>query len=180
MGDEWLRSTPITHPLTHLIVLIGLPGSGKSSLAAELLHACPQRRLIATDAIRSQLFGSEAVQGPWLQVWLEVRQQFLQAVRQIQAQEVSEAIYDATNVVRRQRRQALALARSSGFDYITGLWLNVPLWLCLERNQHRDRQVPPAVILQMHRRLVGAPPSLEDGFDELIDRSSPLPFKLLD
>jgi predicted kinase len=155
-------------PTPHLILLIGLPGSGKSSVAARLLQECPERRLISTDRIRAELFGDEAVQGPWLKVWKEVEKQFQQTVQQISAGMVQAAIYDATNVVRKQRREAIALAHSSGFNYITGLWLNPPLWVCLERNEKRDRQVPPPIILDMHRSLIGAPPALEEGMDRLI------------
>ncbi|MGA7937351.1 MAG: AAA family ATPase, partial [Kovacikia sp.] len=130
---------------------------------------CPQRRLISTDAIRSQLFGDEAIQGPWLKVWQEVGHQFHQTVQQIAAGEVLEAIFDATNGVRKQRREAIALARSSGFTYLTGLWLNPPLGICLERNQQRDRQVPLSVILNMHRSLRETPPKLQEGLDKLIE-----------
>ncbi|WP_421656916.1 AAA family ATPase [Leptothermofonsia sp. ETS-13] len=156
-------------PTSHLILLIGLPGSGKSSVAARLLQECPERRLISTDRIRAELFGDEAVQGPWLKVWNEVEKQFRQTVQQIGAGMVQEAIYDATNVVRKQRRDAIALARISGFTCITGLWLNPPLWVCLERNEKRDRQVPVSVILDMHRSLISAPPTLEEGIDRLIE-----------
>lgn len=97
-----------------------------------------------------------------------VDRQMHQTLQQILRGEVSEAIYDATNVVRRQRRQAIDQMRGCGFTHITGLWLKTPLWLCLSRNRHRDRQVPEEVILQMHRRLSGAPPSLADGFDRLV------------
>lgn len=159
--------TPSQSPVP-LILLIGLPGSGKSTLAAKLTYECPKRRLISTDRIRAQLFGDEATQGPWQQVWWEVRQQFCQTVAQIKQQEAVAGIYDATNVVRRQRRQALALARDCGFTQIIGLWCNLPLEVCWERNQHRDRQVPEAVLLRMHRRLQGAPPDLQEGFDQLL------------
>ncbi|UBF29757.1 hypothetical protein K9N68_14520 [Kovacikia minuta CCNUW1] len=74
-----------------------------------------------------------------------------------------------TNVVRKQRREAIALARDAGFTYITGFWLNTPLWLCLQRNEHRDRQVPVSVILDMHRSLMGAPPALQEGLDKLLE-----------
>jgi len=160
---------PHRSPSTHLIILIGLPGSGKSTVAGKLLHACSQRRLVATDRIRSHLFGDEAIQGAWLRVWHEVRQQFRQTVQQIEAGTVQEAIFDATNVVRKQRREAIALARESGFTYITGLWLNTPLWVCLERNEKRDRKVEPPVILNMYRSLISAPPSLQEGLDKLIE-----------
>jgi predicted kinase len=152
-----------------LILLIGLPGSGKSTLASKLLEEEARRRVISTDELRSRLFGDAATQGTWLSIWREVGCQFQQTVRQILDGEVSEAIYDATNVVRRQRRQAIALARQTGFTQITGFWLNLPLELCLERNQQRDRQVPEAILLRMHRRLTAAPPTLEEGFDRLVE-----------
>lgn len=88
-------------------------------------------------------------------------------MQQAVAQSV-EAVYDATNAVRQHRREAIALARNTGFTHITGLWLDVPLEACLERNQNRDRIVPKEVILQMHSSLLDAPPSRQDGFDELI------------
>lgn len=156
--------------MPRLLLLIGLPGSGKSTLAAQLLQACLHRRLISTDAIRAQLFGNEQIQGDWFLVWKEVGCQMRDAVQLIHAGQATEAIYDATNVVRKQRRQAIALARASGFTHITGVWLNTPIKVCLQRNQARDRQVPQAIIDRMHRRLWGAPPALQDGMDELIHR----------
>lgn len=155
--------------MARLILLIGLPGSGKSTFANYLVNECPKRRLISTDAIRALLFGEEAIQGPWGVVFREVGRQFRETVQQIQQGDVSEAIYDATNVVRKQRRQAIALARASGFTHITGIWLNVPLWLCLKRNQVRDRQVPEEVIFRMSRRLYGAPPAEPEGLDQVIE-----------
>ncbi len=155
-------------PTPRLLLLIGLPGSGKSFYVQELLRDCPQRRVISTDEIRSRLFGHPAIQGPWLQIWREVGLEFRQAVEQIGTGEVSEAIYDATNAVRRQRRKAIALARQCGFTHITGVWLHTPVELCLERNQARDRTVPPSVILKMNRSLLAAPPTLPEGFDRLL------------
>lgn len=149
--------------MTKLLLLIGLPGSGKSTLASRLCVEYPGSQLISTDAIRAQLFGSQEVQGPWPLVWREVEQQFQQAVAHS-----SVAIYDATNAVRRYRKEAIALARATGFTHIIGLWWDTPLCLCLERNKKRDRNVPEEVILQMHSSLFNAPPIQEEGFDYLI------------
>ncbi len=148
--------------MTRLIILIGLPGSGKSTLARKIVTRYLQCRLISTDAIRGQLFGNEGIQGPWLQVWQEVQQQFHQAVSQ-----TSLVIYDATNTQRRRRREVIDLARETGFSYITGLWLDKSLELCLERNKQRQRQVPEEVIMKMYRQLTDAPPSCEEGLDRL-------------
>lgn len=151
--------------MTKLIMLIGLPGSGKSSLARYWIKKYSQWRLVSTDTIRAQLFGNESVQGSWLLVWKRVEQQFCQAVK-----EAPITIYDATNAARKQRKEAIALARTTGFTYIAGVWLNLPLSLCLERNQKRSRIVPEEVILRMYRQLQDAPPALADGLDRLYIR----------
>ncbi|NWF60045.1 MAG: AAA family ATPase [Fischerella sp.] len=149
--------------MTKLILLIGLPGSGKSTLAKQLLAECPQRRLVSTDAIRGQLFGNEALQGPWLWIWWEVKRQFQEAIAT-----GSTVIYDATNAQRRHRREVITLARDIGFTHISGIWINTPVWLCLARNKRRERRVPEEVIFRMYRQLRDAPPSLEEGLDCLI------------
>lgn len=166
---QHLHLPPLEPTDVRLLVLIGLPGSGKSSLAAALVQQCPQRCLIATDVIRSQLFGDEAIQENWLKVWREVGKQFQHAVQQIATGQSLEAVYDATNAVRRDRRRVIALAHAYGFTNITGIWVNTPLEVCLQRNQQRDRRVPDSVILQMYRRLMGAPPAVADGCDRVLE-----------
>ncbi|MDV2996615.1 MAG: hypothetical protein N4J56_006269 [Chroococcidiopsis sp. SAG 2025] len=163
-----LLSTPYS-----LILLVGLPGSGKSTLVGQLVAADPKLQLISTDKIRERLFGNEVIQGEWLLVWREVQRQFQQATIQISRGEVSTAIYDATNAQRRHRREVIVYARAAGFKQIVGLWVDTPVWLCLARNRRRDRQVPEEVILRMHRQLRDAPPSLSEGLDCLL-RSSQL------
>ncbi|MBD2566754.1 AAA family ATPase [Anabaena lutea] len=146
-----------------LLLLIGLPGSGKSTLATQLLAECPQMQLISTDAIRGQLFGSEATQGAWLLIWREIQRQFQQAISANQG-----VIFDATNAKRCDRRELITQARNFGFTHITGIWVKTPVWLCLARNQRRIRQVPEEIIFRMHRQLRDAPPSVEEGLDRLI------------
>jgi len=79
-----------------------------------------------TDAIRSQLFGDEAIQGPWL--FMEV------APLQSRCANLSAAAregFTMPRMPRRHRREVIALARATGFTHITGLWLDTPVWLCL-------------------------------------------------
>ena len=154
--------------MSTLIILIGLPGSGKSTLARHLTCQDDPWCLISTDLIRAQLYGDEATQGDWRSIWQEVQRQFAETVRQCCEGKTLGAIYDATNAVRKQRRQVILAGRSHHFTEIQGLWLDVPLAVCLERNRGRSRQVPEAVILRMHRRLTGAPPSVEEGLNSLV------------
>ncbi len=148
--------------MRRLIILIRIPASGKSTLAKRIVTRYPQCLLISSDAIRAKLFGDEAIQGPWFQVWQKVKQQFHQALSIN-----SLAIYDATNAQRRQRRQVIDMARETGFNHITGLWLDKPLELCLERNRQRQRQIPEEVIIKMYRQLTETPPTIQEGLDKL-------------
>lgn len=167
-----LPQLPLPATMVKLILLIGLPGSGKSSLAQKLLSVEPKLKLISSDRIRKQLFGDEAIQGAWFLIWQQVQREFGQAHGEISQKIVQAAIYDATNAQRRNRREAIAIARATGFTHITGLWVDTPVWLCLSRNRQRSRIVPEEVIFRMHRQLRDAPPSLNEGLDELIRLSA--------
>jgi predicted kinase len=160
---------PLVYPLT---LMIGVPGSGKSFLATRLVQGNSGRRVISTDAIRARLFGNESTQGAWWLVWREAQRQLQQTIEQITQGQLQSVIYDATHARRRYRRQAIAQVRAIGFTYITGLWVDTPELLCVERNRQRTRQVPDAVIQRMHRQLMGAPPSLDEGLDCLIRYTS--------
>lgn len=162
------NSSPSDRFTVPLILLIGLPGSGKTTLAGQIQSIDRGYIVISTDRIRAELFGDEAIQGAWPLIERSLQQKMQQAIEQIRQQQAIAVLYDATNAVRRDRRHFSAKARSIGFNHVTGLWVDTPLPLCLERNQQRQRQVPEPVILRMHRRLTGAPPSLAEGLDCLI------------
>jgi predicted kinase len=147
--------------MAEAIILIGIPGSGKTTLARQLLRS-PAYHYVSPDRIRQDLYGAMEEQGRWIQIWNHVEAQFLQAAGR------QSIIYDATNYRARYRRQVIELCRRHQCHPITGLWLNLPLWLCLNRNQQRDRHVPEEVIIEMHRCLVLNPPSLSEGFDRLM------------
>lgn len=155
-------------PTCHLILLIGLPGCGKSTLAKQMMADCPALRLVSTDHIRQQLFGDESIQGPWLKVWAEVERQLSARSQQVRQGQAAAVVYDATNAVRRNRRDVIQLARSVGFTRLSGIWLDVSMEECLRRNQQRDRQVPQEIIERMERSLRGAPPATAEGLHPLI------------
>lgn len=150
-----------------LWLLIGLPGSGKSTWAQQFNRSVPSLVIISTDQIRAQLFGHATTQGPWLQVWHAVTGQLQATVEQAQQGAITGAIYDATNVQRQGRRTVIQAARAAGVTRLSAVWLDVPIALCLQRNEQRSRQVPTDVIETMARQLAGAPPHCDEGFDAL-------------
>ncbi len=151
-----------------LLMLVGIPGSGKSTWAANFVAAHPRHGIVSTDNLRAALYGDEVIQGDWQQIWQRVLTQWRGGIEAIRQRELDGVIYDATNTRRRNRRGAIAAARDLGFTSITLVWFDLPLSLALERNRGRSRQVPADVIAAMHRQLQGAPPSVQEGCDRLL------------
>ncbi len=152
--------------MADLVLLIGVPGSGKSTAAAQFQRL--GHPVVSTDQIRAYLFGDVAVQGSWSLIWQEVEYQFRQVIQQADL-----VVYDATNARRRGRREVIGLARQIGFRRVLGFWLNPPLALCLERNRQRSRRVPEAVIQRMAQQIRCSPPKLSEGLDLLIHSDDP-------
>ena len=155
-----------------LILTVGIPGSGKSTwvraLAAQKAAEKEHYQIISTDGIRAQLYGDEAVQGEWLEV-RSILIDSLKSVRQSILQgQTTAVIYDATNAVRRQRREFVQIARQCGYAPLIAAWIDTPLAVCLQRNAARSRQVPPHIIEKMQRRLAGAPPTEAENIDCII------------
>ncbi|MGB3138780.1 MAG: AAA family ATPase [Nodosilinea sp.] len=151
-----------------MLILVGIPGSGKSTWAKQFIASNCGYWIVSTDNIRARLYGSEAVQGDWRQIWQQVIAQWQQGNEAIRRQEIKGVIYDATNARRRHRREAIAAARQIGFAPIALGWFDVPLSTALERNEGRSRQVPADVIAAMHRQIQGAPPSTAEGVERVL------------
>ncbi len=155
---------PVESTNTSVVMLIGVPGSGKSHLAEKIRSRHPHStEIISPDLIRQALYGNTVIQGQWSDVWQEVQTAFASAARRQKT-----VIYDATNYQRAYRQDMINLAQRCGFRRVTGIWLNVPLWICLSRNEFRSRQVPEEIIIEMYRHLVFNPPTLDEGFAALL------------
>ena len=159
-----MPSAPAAPLRCHL--LIGPPASGKTTLArtlAPLLTAPgePPALVLSTDAIRAEVFGDAAVQGPWIDIQQRLQQRLIEAV----AAGIP-VIIDATHA-RRPWRLALtqALLLPAPVEWI-GWWLYTPLPTCLEWNRLRERQVPEAVVQEMAAALADPHfgPSRAEGF----------------
>lgn len=141
--------------------LIGIPGSGKTTLANQWIDQASSLIMICPDDIRDQLYGDPVIQGDWDAVRDEIQRQFAQAIAQEQS-----IIYDATNV-KRVWRQDVIKTRPN-LDWIAWQMLT-PLKVCLERNQTRDRQVPMDVVIDYAQILHQEPPNTSEGFRSVHD-----------
>ena len=153
-------------PALRCHLLIGQPASGKTTLAkvlAPLLTAPgePPAQVLSTDAIRAEVFGDAAVQGPWV----DIQQRLHQRIQECVAAGIP-VIVDATHA-RRAWRLAItqALPLPAPVEWI-GWWLYTDLPTSLTWNANRERAVPVPVIQEMAAALADPHfgPSRAEGF----------------
>jgi len=135
-----------------IVVLVGLPGSGKSTWAARGGYA-----VLSSDEIRGWLSDDVTDQSIHRRVYATQRyllRQRLQLRRPC-------TFVDSTSLTIRDRRPYIKMAGLHDAD-AEAVYFDIPLEVCLERNAQRQRKVPPEVIADMARRL--QPPSIEEGF----------------
>ena len=117
-----------------LIVLQGLPASGKSTLAKQMVQADPEGTIIVSrDALRHSL-------GVY---WVPSRESFITDLELYAIQSGLErgynVIVDATNLNEKIVNNWKMMAASTGVQ-IEFIKLNTPLETCLERDNNPDRE----------------------------------------
>ncbi len=149
-------------------LLVGLPGSGKTTFARQWIDRCPTYRLVSTDAIRARLYGDASIQGNWPDIEAKVDQQIQTALAG-----GFPIIYDATNAKRAWRLSFLQRVRQISPQTPWVAWIfNTSNAVCQQRNRQRNRVVPPSVIEALGTDLDRFPPHVSEGF--LAVRSVPL------
>lgn len=139
-------------------VLIGLPGSGKSTFARFLADCLPNSTIVSTDAIRARLYGDESIQGEWAEIEREMLQDIHNALAAAKT-----VIYDATNFKRSDRLTWLRHPETAPIEWL-GWHLQTPLTICKQWNSKRDRVVPDEILESMNRTLKQFPPIAAEGF----------------
>jgi predicted kinase len=138
-----------------IIITVGLPGSGKSTHLAHLgVNA------ISSDEIRRLIADDPRDQSMNARIFAALRY----LVRQRIAAGRPETYVDATHLTRWERLPYIRLAERQRCE-IEALFFDVPVELCIQRNQGRDRIVPDQAILDMARNL--QPPTESEGFSRV-------------
>ena len=148
----------------HIIMMIGIPGSGKSHYAKELVKKEPDTILLSADEIRKELYGDISVQGNGNKVFGILFDRIQKAI-----DEGQNVILDCTNTTK--RHHTISALKNMGCGEIMAIWLDTPIEVCIERNNARnDRKepVPEDVIRKMHERLQMNPPTSGEGFNDII------------
>lgn len=139
-------------PEQRVVVLVGLPGSGKSTWVESQGGVA-----ISSDELRRWLRDDAADQSIHRVVFRLLRE--LVRMRIMLGAPVT--YVDATNLTRKHRRAFVKIAEHMGC-VCEAVFFDVPVDECVRRNGTRGRQVPEAAIRAMAERL--EPPEEEEGF----------------
>jgi predicted kinase len=140
-----------------LIVLGGLPASGKSTYAEMLREINPTFQRVCPDLIRKAFYGDESIQGDGKRVFNTAFHD-LKEYGSVGAN----VIFDATNI-NADRRKKFVKEMRGYFDIIIFKWFDTPLDICKDRNAKRDRVVPEEVLKRMWFNF--EEPTMEEGWD---------------
>lgn len=141
-----------------LMMLVGLPGSGKSTWAEKYITENGNTVIIASDKIRKELFNDENSQEDNNRVFYEMEVRALNYLNK-----GVNVIYDATNVVRKRRKAFLDKLPTWVRKEAYVIW--APLEVCIERDSSRDRTVGKNVIWKMVKSY--QPPFFDEGFNRI-------------
>ena len=147
-------------PNQELIVMCGLPGSGKSYWAESYVKTHPSYEIISTDKMRQELFGDESDQSNnWL-VFVTAYQRLVSIIESGKS-----AIFDATNLKRKDRKKIVKFFSRYNIP-LKLVWMNTPMEVCKLRNSQRKRFVENLVIDKMSECFIE--PTREEGWDDII------------
>jgi predicted kinase len=139
---------------SRIVLLVGLPGSGKSTWASR------KRGVLSSDAVRELLAddaGDQSIHARVFRVIRDLLKHRLQLKRPV-------TYIDATNLTPKERRPYIKLAAL--FDArIDAVFFDVPVQECIRRNHGRGRIVPDEVIQTMAAKLI--PPDEKEGFSRV-------------
>lgn len=138
-----------------LIVMVGVPGSGKSSVAKQLAEVNKDIVIVSSDAIREEFYGDANDQSHNDKVFRVVNKRLKEGL--IAEKKV---ILDATNISKKRRK---ALLRDLKYPKSMAIVMAVPEYICKKRDEERDRHVGPDVINRMIKNW--CPPHYSEGFD---------------
>ena len=139
-------------------MMIGLPASGKSTIAREIAEK-ENAVVISTDKLRKELLNDENSQADNNLIFKEAEKRLKENINN-----GNNVIFDATNINYKKRRDWLNRFNKYNVEKIAIL-VATPYEECLERNAKRKRKVPEEVITRMYYNFYI--PQYYEGFDDI-------------
>lgn len=142
-----------------LILLVGIPGSGKTTYASKYINKHCNAAHLSSDLIRKELYGDESIQGNPADVFSLMQKRAVEALNN-----GNDVIYDATNITRKDRQGIISVCPK--FAKIEAHIIWAPIEECIKRDANRDRTVGKEVIDKMLKRFQA--PYVDEGIDNIV------------
>ena len=143
------------------IMMVGLAGSGKSTVATELTEGRDDIVIISSDSIREELLGDVNNQEKNGDVFVEMAKRTRKAL-----EDGLHVIYDATNLSRKKRKGLLSqLPKKLDIEKIV-IYVATNYNTIIKQNANRERVVPTQAIERMYKSL--QIPVYGEGWDKII------------
>jgi putative nucleotidyltransferase with HDIG domain len=150
-------------PNFQLMLLIGAPGSGKSTIREKLLSQYPGIKVISMDDHRKELTGDANNQSKNNEVFAWQQRTLNDAMENRE-----NVIVDATNPTRKLRKILWEMGRRNG-ALCSAIYFDIPLATLHERNKAREKCVPDAVVERFYYTLQSVSP-WEADLIQIIDK----------
>ena len=139
-----------------LILLCGIPGSGKTTYAKNYIKLNNNTVHLSSDAIRKELYGDENIQGNPGDVFSLMQKRAIEALNN-----GHDVIYDSTAMTRKDRQGIISVCPKFAKIECHIIW--APIEVCIERDSKRERTVGKEVIDRMLKRFQA--PYYDEGID---------------
>lgn len=136
--------------MNKLIMVKGLPGSGKTTWAQQYIAKHPNTVIICKDDIRAMLYNTNKRKGWHEKLVLSIRDAAI-----VQALVIDKSVISADtnlNPIHEDQLKRIAFACEAEFEIHD--MTDVPLYTCLERNLQREDSVPVKHIYQMYQDFI--------------------------
>lgn len=141
-----------------LILLVGIPGSGKTTYAKNYIEQNYNTIHLSSDATRKELYGDENIQGNPGDVFSLMQKRAIESL-----DNGCNVLYDATNMTRKDRAGIIGVCPKFAKIECHIIW--APIEVCIERDSKRERTVGKEVIDKMLKRFQAV--YYDEGIDEI-------------
>lgn len=139
--------------MIRFFVLVGIPGSGKTTLAHELAEKHNATVHSYDDIPNANI----TIDGSIKQAWIASIRDDLQSGQSV--------VCDGLNLTVAERKDLLSVIADIPCEKIL-VFKIVPLEICLKRNRERQTRLPDFVIEQSARKI--EPPTPDEGWDKIL------------
>lgn len=147
-----------------LLLLSGLPGSGKSTWSRQYKRLHPSAKIVSSDEIRKEFFGTTANFSDEARVWST----FLDRLKRFGKQEGAIVIADSTNLNNHYRRYYVG--STPEYDHHVLVMFDIPAADCELLNDQRtgDRRLPLEAMKRLESQFEPLDEETEKAFDEVV------------